>query len=60
MVVGDTITDVTFAQSIGVPICWARYGYAHENLEEQNKLDYIIDSLEELIDIVIDPLIKKA
>lgn len=54
LVVGDTTTDVSFAKNVGAPICWARYGYSHDDLSAAGGLDYVIDSLEQLVSIVVD------
>lgn len=53
LIAGDTATDVSFARNVGAPICWARYGYSHEDLRATSDLDYIIDSPEQLVGIVV-------
>jgi phosphoglycolate phosphatase len=52
LVVGDTRTDIVFAQRAGADICWVTYGYG--NADECRRLapTYTVDELVDLLDIV--------
>ena len=51
LMVGDTQTDLYFAQNIAVKACWARYGHHDLNCQVLNPR-YIIDQLSELEAII--------
>ncbi|PLB51325.1 haloacid dehalogenase-like hydrolase [Aspergillus steynii IBT 23096] len=52
LMVGDTRTDIQFAQNIKAKVCWCRYGQGDS--EECSRLnpDFTIDSVIDLLDIV--------
>jgi phosphoglycolate phosphatase len=52
LVVGDTVADVQFAKNIGGKVCWCRYGYGDPEACQKAGPDFVVDSLEEVVEIV--------
>lgn len=52
LVVGDTVADLQFAKNIGSKVCWCRYGYGDREVCQKAGPDFVVDSLEEVVDIV--------
>lgn len=58
LMVGDTRTDIQFAQNINAKVCYCRYGQGDS--EECGRLnpDFTIDSVIDLLDIVGVPMVE--
>lgn len=56
LVVGDTITDLMFAKNIQADACWVSYGDGDPIVCKALSPQYIVDSLDELNDILFPPL----
>ncbi len=52
LVVGDTITDISYARAIGAPVCWAAYGYGDQEQCLAECPDFMIRIAIELIQII--------
>ncbi|MBO0754843.1 MAG: HAD family hydrolase [Bradyrhizobiaceae bacterium] len=52
LMVGDTTADIRFAQSIGIPSCWARYGYGDPIACKQLAPEHEISCFDELLSIL--------
>jgi phosphoglycolate phosphatase len=52
MIVGDSYCDVESGQAAGLITCGAAYGFNDRSVLEPLEPDYIIDSIEELLDII--------
>jgi phosphoglycolate phosphatase len=61
LVVGDTITDLLFAQNIGADACWVRYGHGKAEECEALSPQYSINDLKELSNILVieEPILYK-
>lgn len=51
LMIGDTTTDIHFAKSIPVDVCWVRYGYGDHEECLQLEPNFIINHPHELLDI---------
>lgn len=49
--VGDTVADIQFAKNIGGKSCWCRFGYGDVEACQNLQPDYVVDSLQQVIDI---------
>jgi phosphoglycolate phosphatase len=52
LMVGDTIADIRFAQSIGIPSCWASYGYGDPIACKQLAPEHEISCFRQLLSIL--------
>jgi phosphoglycolate phosphatase len=55
LMVGDTTADIRFAKSIGIPSCWASYGYGDPIACKQLAPEHEIGCFAELMSIVLVP-----
>ena len=53
IMVGDTSTDIQFAQNIGIDSCWAKYGLGNEEDCYSLAPNYCIDSITDVLPIVL-------
>lgn len=53
LMVGDTTTDLSFAQAIQVDACWANYGHGDAQSCTLFKPQYLLSQLSQLVDIVL-------
>lgn len=52
LVVGDTPADIEYAEKIGADVCWAAYGYGDQSLCRSMKPKYVIDSIDQLPEVL--------
>ncbi|KAI9367380.1 HAD-like domain-containing protein [Aspergillus egyptiacus] len=52
VMVGDTVTDIKFARSIGARICWCRFGDGDKEACEKLKPDFTIEQLQDVLGLV--------
>lgn len=52
LMVGDTMTDVIFAQNCAIDCCWMRYGYGDNEALPDGAVSYIADRLSDVGEIL--------
>lgn len=53
IMIGDTSTDIQFAQNIGIDSCWARYGIGHEEDCQALGPSYTVSNINDVLPILI-------
>ncbi|KAL4914677.1 HAD-like domain-containing protein [Aspergillus aurantiobrunneus] len=52
LVVGDTVSDIKFAQNIGAKVCWCQFGDGDKQACEQLAPDFAIDELAHVLNVI--------
>ncbi|MBS1093096.1 HAD family hydrolase [Gluconobacter wancherniae] len=52
LMVGDTVTDIRFAQAAGIAVCWVSYGHGLEQVCRDLKPDFEISDVRDLLKLV--------
>lgn len=52
LMVGDTLADIQFAQTCGIPVAWASYGYGQLSSQQESSVDYVIKAPIDLLPIL--------
>jgi phosphoglycolate phosphatase len=52
LMVGDTAADIRFAKSLGIPSCWASYGYGDPIVCKQLAPEHEISCISELLSVI--------
>lgn len=53
IMIGDTSTDIQFAQNIGIDSCWVRYGIGHEEDCQALGPNYTVGNITDVLPILI-------